>query len=81
MVSGSSEVTGMGTGSNTHQMTHSIATAAVMASAVLSAPAEVFFTRKYISSADSGPANKAMFFVVTLCPYRFTAARVRNPVR
>jgi hypothetical protein len=66
MVNGSIEVTGMGTGSNIHQMTHIMATAAVMASAVLSAAAEVFISRKYISSANSGPANKAMVFVVTL---------------
>ena len=70
MVNGSKEVTGMGTGSNIHQMTHIMATAAVMASAVLSA-AEVFITRKYISSADSGPANKAMVFVVTLLSLMF----------
>ena len=66
MVNGSREVTGMGTGSNIHQMTHIIATAAVIASAVLSAAAEVFITRKYISSADSGPANNAIFFVCML---------------
>ena len=71
MVSGSSEVTGMGTGSNTHQMTHIIATAAVMASAVLSVAAAVSFTRKYISSADNGPANKVIVFVVTLLSLMF----------
>ncbi len=71
MVSGSKEVTGMGTGSNIHQMTHIMATAAVMASAVLSAATAVFITSKYISSADNGPANKAMVFVVTLLSLMF----------
>ena len=63
-------MTGMGTGSKTHQMTHIIATAAVMASAVLSA-AEVFFTSRYISSAESGPAIKAMVLVVTYLSLMF----------
>ncbi len=66
MASGSREVTGIGTGSNTHQMTHKMATAAVMASALLFVAVEVFITKKYISSADIGPANKEMVFVFTV---------------
>ena len=53
----------MGTGSNIHQMTQSMATAAVIASAELLAAEDVFITRKYISIAARGPAKSVMFLV------------------
>jgi hypothetical protein len=54
-----SEVTGMGMGSNTHQITHSMVTAAVMARAGLSG----LMVKKYTTSANIGPANKVSVFV------------------
>ncbi len=65
MAKGNNEVTGIGTGSNTHQMTHMMATAAVIAKAKLSAVDVVSINKKYISSAEAGPANSAIFFVFT----------------
>ena len=67
MANGNSEVTGIGMGSNTHQMTHIRATAAVMARAGLFAPAVVLISRVYVSNAAIGPAIKVIVFVVTVC--------------
>ncbi len=55
----------MGTGSNTHQMTQSMVTAAVIANAALLLATEVSTTMKYISSAAEGPAKSAIVFVFT----------------
>ena len=59
-------MTGMGSGSKIHQTTHNMATAAVIAKAVLLAAADVLMIRKYISSAANGPENSVMVLVFTL---------------
>ena len=59
-------------------MTHIIATAAVIASVELSVAAEVFITRKYISSADSGPANKVIFFVFWTVTFVMSSKIIHN---
>ena len=59
-------MTGIGTGSNTHQIIHMVATAAVIATALLVIAADGSLTKKKTISAARGPMNSVSDLIFTV---------------
>ncbi len=60
-----SEVTGIGTGSKTHQIMQMTQTAAVIAKALLASAVGLLLISRYTSTASNGPANRVMLLMFT----------------